>query len=72
MSKKITAAITAIGGYVPEDRLTNADLEKIVEKNGLQKFRFEEIAALGLPERRVRFRLRYRLRYQQGSPFRIP
>ena len=28
MSKKMTAAITAIGGYVPEDRLTNADLEK--------------------------------------------
>ena len=33
MSKKTTAAITAIGGYVPEDRLTNADLEKIVETN---------------------------------------
>jgi 3-oxoacyl-[acyl-carrier-protein] synthase-3 len=33
MSKKITAAITAIGGYVPETRLTNADLEKIVDTN---------------------------------------
>src|ERR1700761_8795787 len=33
MSKKMTAAITAIGGYVPEDRLTNADLEKIVDTN---------------------------------------
>ncbi len=33
MSKKITAAITAIGGYVPEHRLTNADLEKIVDTN---------------------------------------
>ena len=33
MSKKITAAITAIGGFVPENRLTNADLEKIVETN---------------------------------------
>lgn len=33
MSKKITAAITAIGGYVPENRLTNADLEKIVDTN---------------------------------------
>ena len=33
MSKKMTAAITAIGGYVPEDRLTNADLEKMVDTN---------------------------------------
>ncbi len=30
---KITAAITAVGGYVPEDRLTNADLEKMVDTN---------------------------------------
>src|SRR5436853_7788303 len=30
---KITAAITAVGGYVPEYRLTNADLEKMVETN---------------------------------------
>lgn len=29
----MTAAITAVGGYVPEERLTNADLEKIVETN---------------------------------------
>ena len=33
MSSKITAAITAVGGYVPEDKLTNADLEKMVETN---------------------------------------
>jgi 3-oxoacyl-[acyl-carrier-protein] synthase-3 len=33
MTRKITAAITAVGGYVPEDRLTNADLEKIVDTN---------------------------------------
>jgi 3-oxoacyl-[acyl-carrier-protein] synthase III len=33
MSKKITAAITGIGGYVPEDKLTNFDLEKMVETN---------------------------------------
>ena len=33
MNQKITAAITAVGGYVPEDRLTNADLEKMVESN---------------------------------------
>ena len=33
MSQKITAAITAIGGYVPEDKLTNADLEKMVDTN---------------------------------------
>ena len=31
MDKKITAAITAVGGYVPEDKLTNFDLEKMVE-----------------------------------------
>lgn len=28
---KLTAAITAVGGYVPEYRLTNAELEKIVD-----------------------------------------
>src|ERR1700759_976675 len=33
MSNKLTAAITAIGGYVPEERLTNADLEKLVDTN---------------------------------------
>lgn len=33
MSKKITAAITAVGGYVPEDKLTNQDLEKMVDTN---------------------------------------
>ncbi|MCU7551039.1 ketoacyl-ACP synthase III [Chitinophagaceae bacterium LB-8] len=32
-SKKITAAITAVGGYVPEDKITNADLEKMVDTN---------------------------------------
>src|ERR1700742_2340993 len=31
MSKKITAAITAVGGFVPEDKLTNFDLEKMVD-----------------------------------------
>lgn len=31
MANKITAAITAVGGYVPEDRLTNFDLEKMVD-----------------------------------------
>ncbi len=33
MIKKIHAAITAVGGYVPEDRLTNFDLEKMVDTN---------------------------------------
>jgi 3-oxoacyl-[acyl-carrier-protein] synthase III len=33
MSQKITAAITAVGGYLPEDRLTNADLEKMIDTN---------------------------------------
>jgi 3-oxoacyl-[acyl-carrier-protein] synthase III len=31
MSQKITAAITAVSGYVPDDKLTNADLEKMVD-----------------------------------------
>src|SRR4030095_2803548 len=30
---KITAAITSVGGYVPEDKLTNTDLEKMVDTN---------------------------------------
>ena len=30
---KITAAITSVGGYVPETKLTNADLEKMVDTN---------------------------------------
>jgi 3-oxoacyl-[acyl-carrier-protein] synthase III len=33
MHSKITAAITAVGGYVPEDKLTNFDLEKMVDTN---------------------------------------
>src|SRR5687768_8357544 len=33
MIPKITAAITAVGGYVPESKLTNQDLEKMVETN---------------------------------------
>ena len=33
MSQKIIAAITAVGGYVPEDKLTNFDLEKMVDTN---------------------------------------
>lgn len=31
MTNKITAAITAVGGFVPEDKLTNFDLEKMVD-----------------------------------------
>jgi 3-oxoacyl-[acyl-carrier-protein] synthase-3 len=33
MTQKISAAITAVGGFVPETRLTNADLEKMVDTN---------------------------------------
>ncbi|MFN8265196.1 MAG: beta-ketoacyl-ACP synthase III [Chitinophagaceae bacterium] len=33
MSNQISAAITAVAGWVPEDRLTNFDLEKMVETN---------------------------------------
>lgn len=32
-TQKINAAITAVGGYVPETKLTNFDLEKIVDTN---------------------------------------
>ncbi len=32
-NKKITAAITAVGAYVPEYRLTNAELETMVDTN---------------------------------------
>ncbi|MES2881411.1 MAG: beta-ketoacyl-ACP synthase III [Bacteroidota bacterium] len=32
-NQKITAAITAVGGYVPETKLTNFDLEKMVDTN---------------------------------------
>ena len=33
MHTKLTAAITAVAGWVPEDRLTNFDLEKMVDTN---------------------------------------
>lgn len=33
MTQKITAAITAVGGYVPDDILSNSDLEKLVDTN---------------------------------------
>lgn len=33
MTSTITAAITAVAGYVPETRLTNQDLEKMVDTN---------------------------------------
>ncbi len=33
MIQKITAAITAVAGWVPEDKLTNFDLEKMVDTN---------------------------------------
>ncbi len=33
VSQKITAAITAVGGFVPEEKLTNADLMKLVDTN---------------------------------------
>jgi len=33
MQKSLSAAITAVGGYVPEYRLTNFELEKLVDTN---------------------------------------
>ncbi|NEN24549.1 ketoacyl-ACP synthase III [Cryomorpha ignava] len=45
---KLRAAITAVNGYVPDDKLTNADLEKIVDTND------EWIRArTGIQERRI-------------------
>lgn len=45
---RITAAITGVHGWVPEDRLTNQDLEKIVDTND------EWITArTGIKERRI-------------------
>jgi len=45
---KITAAITAVGGYVPEDILSNKDLEKMVDTN-------DEwiVTRTGIKERRI-------------------
>lgn len=45
---KITAAITAVGGYVPEDVLSNKDLEKMVDTN-------DEwiVSRTGIKERRI-------------------
>jgi len=45
---KITASITSVHGYVPEKRLTNADLEKMVDTN-------DEwiVSRTGIKERRV-------------------
>lgn len=31
--QKIQAAVTAVGGYVPDYRLTNSELEKMVDTN---------------------------------------
>ena len=31
--QKLHAAVTAVGGYVPEFRLTNFELEKMVDTN---------------------------------------
>ena len=42
------AAITAVGTYVPEDKLTNADLEKMVDTNDDWI-----VARTGIKERRI-------------------
>ena len=50
MNKKITAAITAVGGYVPEFRLTNQMLAEMVDTN-------DEwiVSRTGIKERTLRF-----------------
>jgi len=47
MSKR-TAAITAVNGYVPENILSNADLEKMVDTNDEWIF-----SRTGIKERRM-------------------
>tara|TARA_B100001059_G_scaffold100683_1_gene100382 strand:- start:34743 stop:35747 length:1005 start_codon:yes stop_codon:yes gene_type:complete len=44
----LKAAITAVGAYVPEDKLTNADLEKMVDTNNEWI-----VARTGISERRI-------------------
>ena len=44
----IKAAITAVGAYVPEEKLTNADLEKMVDTNNEWI-----VARTGISERRI-------------------
>lgn len=46
--QKINAAITSVGGYVPETRLTNFDLEKMVDTNNEWI-----ISRTGIEERRI-------------------
>ena len=46
--EKITAAITAVGGYVPEDVLTNEMLEKMVDTNNEWIY-----TRTGIKERRI-------------------
>ena len=61
MSKKITAAITAVAGWVPEDRLTNFDLEKMVDTNDewiRTRTGISERGGSGIRSGRVRMRIR--------------
>ena len=44
----IKAAITAVGAYVPEEKLTNADLEMMVDTNDEWV-----VARTGISERRI-------------------
>lgn len=48
MSQVFKAAITAVGGYVPDNKLTNFDLEKIVDTNNEWI-----ISRTGIEERRI-------------------
>lgn len=56
---KSKACITAIGSYVPEKRLTNFDLEKMVETN-------DEwiVQRTGIKERRITREDEFKKRYQ--------
>jgi 3-oxoacyl-[acyl-carrier-protein] synthase-3 len=58
MIKKISASITGVGGYVPPDKLTNADLEKMVDttdewirtRTGVEERRILKGEGMGISE----------------------
>jgi 3-oxoacyl-[acyl-carrier-protein] synthase-3 len=43
MSNQITAAITAVAGFVPDYVLTNEELEKMVDTNDRNGFKPEQV-----------------------------
>ena len=64
--EQIRATITSVGHYLPEDRLTNVDLEKLVDTND------EWIRTrTGIKERRILKDPEKATSYMAGNPFSI-